>query len=48
MLARAARAPLAKEADCEFHGGGSPDTTMPMVPERVIRAARMPARYAPW
>ena len=34
----------AKAADCAFHDGGSPETTIPTVPVRVIFAARTPAR----
>jgi site-specific DNA recombinase len=39
-----ALAPCAKAADWEFHDGGSPETTIPTVPVRVILAARRPAR----
>ena len=44
MSAFSALAPSAKAADCEFQDGGSPETTMPTVPVRLILAARRPAR----
>jgi hypothetical protein len=42
--ALSALTPSAKAEDCEFHDGGSPETTMPTVFERLILAASRPAR----